>query len=210
MVEPFVLKNVGSKFAAFEKIESIQSFIDLCPKELDFRMIDRNNRNIEWEDEAPFLSLTPEDVADWSNNGTSKNEILQKLDCKNIALYAAYQYMHLKLSDCPGLLAICDWSCLGLGNDRKSDKTTLWFGTSGAYTPGHYDTYGCNVVAQLVGSKRWVLFPPHQTDLLSPTRQPYEESSVFSRCSLRNFHKFPKLQVCLHFISLFDFFSNFP
>lgn len=40
-------------------------------------------------------------------------------------------------------------------------------------------------VAQLHGSKKWVLFPPADTASLSATRVPYEESSVFSRVDAR-------------------------
>lgn len=53
----------------------------------------------------------------------------------------------------------------------------MFKGTSGAYTPCHYDTYGFNLHAQLYGHKRWILFPPD--DNMSPTRIPYEDSSVF-------------------------------
>ncbi|CAH1398166.1 unnamed protein product [Nezara viridula] len=59
--------------------------------------------------------------------------------------------------------------------------STLWIGTKGAHTPCHVDTYGCNLVAQLYGKKRWFLFPPSETNNLKPTRVPYEESSVYSQ-----------------------------
>ena len=52
-------------------------------------------------------------------------------------------------------------------------------GTEGAYTPCHYDTYGFNLYTQISGHKRWILFPPDDSNLLKPTRIPYEESSVF-------------------------------
>ena len=46
----------------------------------------------------------------------------------------------------------------------------------------HYlqDSYGCNLVCQVAGSKQWTLFPPSDSAHLSPTRVPYEESSVYS------------------------------
>ena len=40
------------------------------------------------------------------------------------------------------------------------DKQTLWLSTLGAHTPLHYDTYGCNLVRQLKGKKRWRLWCP--------------------------------------------------
>ena len=84
----------------------------------------------------------------------------------------------------------------------SSDKLTLWLSSQGAHTPLHYDTYGCNLVVQLSGRKRWRLWPPSsQSDsaLLPPqkspisqactapqhlklscSRIPYEESSIYS------------------------------
>ena len=35
-------------------------------------------------------------------------------------------------------------------------------------------------LAQLSGTKRWVLFPPSDTPALYATRLPYEESSIYS------------------------------
>ena len=46
--------------------------------------------------------------------------------------------------------------------------------------------YGYNMVAQILGEKRWVLFPPTSTSKLYPTRLPYEESSIFSSVNVKN------------------------
>ena len=84
----------------------------------------------------------------------------------------------------------------------SSDKLTLWLSSQGAHTPLHYDTYGCNLVVQLSGQKRWRLWPPnsqYHPSLSSPlkssmnqpctapqhlkltcSRIPYEESSIYS------------------------------
>ena len=43
----------------------------------------------------------------------------------------------------------------------------------------------CYIVSIIFSSrKRWVLFPPNQSNGLYPTRVPYEESSVFSQVDL--------------------------
>jgi len=47
-------------------------------------------------------------------------------------------------------LQMIDWSEIGLRN-RSGKQSTLWIGSQGAYTPCHYDTYGINFVAQIVG-----------------------------------------------------------
>ena len=65
-------------------------------------------------------------------------------------------------------------------------------GTAGAHTPCHYDTYGCNLVAQVSGKKRWILYPPEDTPLLEPSRIPYEESSVYSQI---NFQRWKETEV---------------
>lgn len=43
-----------------------------------------------------------------------------------------------------------NWSDIGL-KDRSGKQSTLWIGSQGAHTPCHYDTYGINFVAQIVG-----------------------------------------------------------
>uniref|UniRef100_A0A1B0CQQ5 JmjC domain-containing protein n=1 Tax=Lutzomyia longipalpis TaxID=7200 RepID=A0A1B0CQQ5_LUTLO len=61
--------------------------------------------------------------------------------------------------------------------DIKED-ITLWLGSRGAHTSCHYDTYGRNIVVQVFGHKRWILFSPESD--LRPSRIPFEESSVYS------------------------------
>ena len=124
------------------------------------------------------------------------------------------------------------WEKFGLSG-RDGADSTLWMGTRGAHTPCHQvsvihhsvrgtgahlissqDSYGCNLVCQLVGAKQWTLFPPSASPLLSPTRVPYEESSVYSRVNMvsleRNYQ--PLLDkvssnrefTCIHSVSLFS------
>lgn len=85
-----------------------------------------------------------------------------------------------------------DWGYLGFP-ERNGAQSTFWMGNCESFTPCHYDTYGCNLVAQIHGKKKWTLFPPSQRDSLYPTRIPYEESSVFSQVNIRNpdHEKFP-------------------
>ena len=98
-------------------------------------------------------------------------------------IYADYKYMVELCHDVPDMLSGVDWSMIGYeGRDGKD--STLWIGSEGANTPCHFDTYGCNFVAQLHGKKKWILFDPQDLDKLYPTRVPYEESSVFSRVNI--------------------------
>ncbi|XP_075147953.1 HSPB1 associated protein 1 [Haematobia irritans] len=75
-----------------------------------------------------------------------------------------------------------DFGCFGF--PKLTDDCTLWLSSKGANTPCHFDTYGCNIVVQIYGRKSWLLFPP-DTNLLTTTRIPYEESSVYC---LENFY----------------------
>jgi len=91
--------------------------------------------------------------------------------------YFDYKYMATEIE--PAYLTAFSWAKFGYP-DRAGSDSTLWVGTEGAHTPCHQDTYGENLVAQLVGTKTWTLFPPDQGQWLGPTRVPYEDSSVYS------------------------------
>lgn len=43
-----------------------------------------------------------------------------------------------------------DWSVFGF-NGRDGTQSTFWLGSQGAYSVCHYDTYGCNLIAQIYG-----------------------------------------------------------
>lgn len=93
---------------------------------------------------------------------------------------------------CPERMEQMEWSNLGFP-ERNGEHSTFWMGSRESFTPCHYDTYGCNLVAQIYGKKKWTLFPPSQKDCLYPTRIPYEESSVFSQVNVQNpdYERFP-------------------
>ena len=86
--------------------------------------------------------------------------------------------------DFPEVIDSVDWSGFGFSG-RNGNQSTIWIGSEGAYTPCHQDTYGCNLVAQICGRKRWLLFPPNKSRMLNAIRIPYEESSVFSNLNVK-------------------------
>jgi HSPB1-associated protein 1 len=94
--------------------------------------------------------------------------------------YVSYKYVGELFRDRPELLAAIEWGRAGIERPDAAAESTFWFGSTGASTACHMDSYGVNLVAQLHGAKRWVLFPPEDSPCLYPTRVPYEESSVFS------------------------------
>ncbi len=103
--------------------------------------------------------------------------------------------MHELFLNQPEILQAVDWSVFGF-HGRRGNDSTIWIGSSGAFTPCHQDCYGFNLVAQLSGSKKWTLFCPQDSEKMYPTRIPYEESSIFSSVNLKspNFIKHPKFK----------------
>jgi hypothetical protein len=61
----------------------------------------------------------------------------------------------------PELNALCSWPPYF----QKSAVPRIWLGPKGTLTPLHCD-YDDNLFAQIWGSKRFVLFPPHHDDFL--------------------------------------------
>lgn len=109
---------------------------------------------------------------------------LPSYSSKQVSLYCDYKHFHDVFQN---EVIFGDWndvlSQLNLPSidvyiqNSSSIDCTLWMSSRGAHTPLHYDTYGINIVCQLYGSKRWMLWPP---DSFQPLRIPYEESSVYT------------------------------
>ena len=145
---------------------------------------DFQNEQPQWESHSLNIKCTYSQLVKWSNNcGDGENPDLSALETSKHFLYYGYKYMKDIFE--PEVLRMIDWTAFGYP-ERNGTESTFWLGTAGAHTPCHYDTYGCNLVAQLSGRKRWILYPPEDTDFLKPTRVPYEESSVYSQI---NFEK---------------------
>ncbi|XP_035231894.1 HSPB1-associated protein 1-like isoform X1 [Stegodyphus dumicola] len=93
--------------------------------------------------------------------------------------------MHFTFDDNSEILKAVNWGTFGLP-EEPGNESAFWLGSMGAYTPCHYDSYGYNVVAQILGRKKWVLFPPEDSAFMYPSRIPYEESTVFSAVNILN------------------------
>ncbi|XP_046971463.1 HSPB1-associated protein 1 [Vanessa cardui] len=135
--------------------------------------------------EIPFRCLRKNVVSDepcWERcckirNMTFKNFVENSMNSDEW-MYFDYKHLHQWFSGESELCKEISWKQFGYP-DKGASETTLWVGSKGAHTPAHQDTYGYNIVAQVHGKKRWILFPP-ETGGLKPTRVPYEESSVYS------------------------------
>jgi len=133
----------------------------------------------QWEGTCPTSTLKFSDILAWSK--TSKADYVTDDGDKvePSTHWAYYDYVYMKDHDVlSGLADLVSWRQFGFAS-RGLDESSLWVGTAGSYTPCHQDTFGCNLVAQLRGRKRWTLLSP-DCDLYD-TRVPYEESSVYSK-----------------------------
>nr|XP_022909778.1 HSPB1-associated protein 1 isoform X1 [Onthophagus taurus] len=134
----------------------------------------------------------------WDNKteirSSTFNEFLEIDDTENWG-YCDYKHLVEHFKDVDEIQNCISWKSLGFP-EYTAKESTIWFGTKGAHTPCHKDTYGYNLVAQIYGRKRWLLFPPNQN--LQPTRIPYEESSIFSKLNFfsPNKSKFNDLNNC--------------
>lgn len=173
-----------------------------------------NQQETVFETQCEHVQATFLDFAEWLENAANKHDTLsrdhsvpdkKKLKLDNSSpnqsphqthinpllhyspsqywVYADYKYMTQLCGDQPELMEAIDWGVMGFVGRGGADST-LWVGSEESYTPCHYDTYGCNLVAQLWGRKKWILFSPTDSPYLYPTRLPYEESSVFSEVNI--------------------------
>ena len=207
LTEPVVFTNMLKSSASWEKALGLtpQTLASLAPKlRTKFKICPRvgskeykekfKQHETVFETQCTFVEATFGDFCEWLEEPSTSESISEISQCSsnellnfpksNYWVYADYKYLCNLLSEAPELDKLTDWGVFGIG--MGTWDSTLWVGSNDAYTPCHYDTYGCNLVAQLSGKKRWLLFPPKDTENLYPTRIPYEESSVFSKINIQN------------------------
>ena len=129
----------------------------------------------QWERTRGKVKMTASEFL----NRSVRNE-LQQPD----GSWVYYNYKNIKELPATSCCRDIDFGFLGFPEIR--DDITVWFGSNGAHTPCHYDTYGCNIVVQVYGRKSWLLFSPDSK--LCVTRVPYEESSIYCK---ENFYSPP-------------------
>lgn len=154
-----------------------------------------------YEVDGDHLKATMRQFLDWTLGKADDQSELENVDWSTHFAYSSYNYMSTMLQGYDEILESVDWSSFGF-RDRRGEDSTFWLGSAGASTPCHQDTYGCNLVAQLIGRKTWTLFPPKESTCLYPTRIPYEESSIFSSVNLRDIDlsKYPDMESCQPYV----------
>ena len=182
--DPVVLKNMIADWPAAKwSLDNLQLVFEHEP--LCFRIGNTCYNGVQWENECSYETASVAEFKDWLMGQCQPDNRLQKYEYNRHWCYADYKYMAKLFATKPYILKMVDWSAFGF-DGRDGTQSTFWLGSQGAYSVCHYDTYGCNLVAQIYGRKRWVLYPPSQTHCMYPTRIPYEESSVFSQVSVRS------------------------
>ncbi|KAM4024251.1 HSPB1-associated protein 1 [Anomaloglossus baeobatrachus] len=140
----------------------------------------------QYETGCDFVDASVRQFRDWvSGNPEEASGPFGRFSTAESWAYADYKYLAVLFQDRPTTLQEVSWADFGFPG-RDGRDSTLWIGSRGANTPCHIDSYGCNLVLQVQGRKKWHLFPPEDTAHLYPTRIPYEESSIFSKVNVVN------------------------
>ncbi|XP_023558064.1 HSPB1-associated protein 1 isoform X2 [Octodon degus] len=169
----------------------------LSGKRIRFRMGMKSTDTVpQFETTCSYVEATLEEFLTWNCDQPNNFGPFRDYDHSKFWAYADYKYFVNLFEDNSDIFQDVLWSDFGFPG-RNGQESTLWIGSLGAHTPCHLDTYGCNLVFQVQGRKRWHLFPPEDTPFLYPTRIPYEESSVFSKVNvvspdLKHFPQFRK------------------
>ncbi|KAL8593411.1 hypothetical protein ACOMHN_060294 [Nucella lapillus] len=194
---PFVVEGILEQWPSKQwTVDSLAQALGNRPFRCRLTPHDREKRTGPvWEAEGEYVECHLHHFSAWSRGEAAQDNPLAPFSLRHYSGYIDYKYMCDVFADHPHMLKEVQWSTLGL-KEKDGKDSTVWIGSQGASTPCHYDTYGFNLVAQIQGRKRWVLFPPDQSCHLYPTRVPYEESSVFSQLELTcpDLHHFPSFK----------------
>ncbi|KAH8859268.1 HSPB1-associated protein 1 [Schistosoma japonicum] len=149
---------------------------------------------VQWETSCPSISATLAEFNDWINGVDDKNNPFSMYPKEFWWAYADYIYM-TKSTDFKELIKDLSFQELFPCLNNNTISPTFWLGSSKAHTICHRDTYGFNIVVQIKGSKRWILFPPSDNPYMYETRLPLEESTVFSKVNftLPNYKEHPNI-----------------
>ena len=163
--QPTVLKNLQINWKCFD--QTFENWLESFDMECDGDGFDfdsgptKNGSSPQFERYRKKAVMKMSDF--YANNDDDQN-------------WFSYSYKYLK--DCPEACREgIDFNFLGFPD--VEEEISFWIGSKNAHTPGHYDSFGCNVVVQVCGTKSWLMFPPGSQ--LKAIRTPYEESSIYCK-----------------------------
>ncbi|NXL87059.1 HBAP1 protein, partial [Alectura lathami] len=194
--QPAIFCNMAGDWPALQwNVKYLSAMLD--GKTIQFR-IGLKTRDLapQFETSCSYVKATLEEFLAWNSGQPScLSGPFSCFEHSKYWAYADYKYIARIFEDKAEVFQDVRWSDFGFPG-RSGKESTLWIGSEGANTPCHLDSYGCNLVLQVQGRKRWYLFPPGDTSFLYPTRIPYEESSVFSKVNVANpdLKRFPEFK----------------
>ncbi|RZF49089.1 hypothetical protein LSTR_LSTR008375 [Laodelphax striatellus] len=149
------------------------------------------------------------DDEEWSQSLMTVGEFIRThIKSENHPNKTGYLAQHQLFNQIPELLAdICEpeYCCCSDNDNSESDSTDInaWFGPTGTVSPLHYDPKH-NILAQVVGRKRVILYDPkysdclscHNSKLLNNTAQVDPEDPDYKR--FPNYKDVPALETILN------------
>ncbi|XP_038646006.1 HSPB1-associated protein 1 homolog isoform X2 [Scyliorhinus canicula] len=192
--QPAVFHNMVSDWPALKWNVDHLSHV-LNGKPLKFRIGGRKMTKVpQFETHCEYIQATLQEFLVWLHGESDASAgLFNPFPRSQYWAYADYKYIAMTFEEKAEAFQDVIWSDFGFPG-RDGRDSTLWIGSEAANTPCHLDSYGCNLVLQVQGRKRWHLFPPEDTSSLYPTRIPYEESSTFSSVNVVNpdLERFPR------------------
>jgi HSPB1-associated protein 1 len=114
-----------------------------------------------FETHCRYLQVSMHDYIMWLTGDKRElpespaQRLLFSFDRERFSMYLSYTHLGELLQDCPQVLDAWDkavqWEDIGVSKHARD--TTLWLGSRGCQTPTHFDSYGVNVVTQVLGRK---------------------------------------------------------
>ncbi|XP_051841377.1 HSPB1-associated protein 1 isoform X3 [Antechinus flavipes] len=123
----------------------------LCGKQIRFRMGMKKIDTVpQFETVCSYVDATLEEFLAWNcGQGVSIDGPFSHYDNSRFWAYADYKYLASVFQDNTDVLQNIVWSDFGFPG-RNGRESTLWIGSMGANTPCHLDSYGCNLVFQVL------------------------------------------------------------
>ncbi|CAH8472824.1 unnamed protein product [Schistosoma turkestanicum] len=172
---------------------------DLCylsrkiKSSLKFRLAKKESIEVQWGTSCPFVNATLTEFNEWINGVDNTNNPFSKYPKELWWAYADYIDMKESSKFQEIIKDLSFHELFPFMNNNNNIRPVIWFGSSKSHTICHRDTYGVNLVVQIKGSKRWILFPPSDNSYMYETRLPIEESTIYSKVNFAslNYKKYP-------------------
>ncbi|CAH8837630.1 unnamed protein product [Trichobilharzia szidati] len=190
---PYIANGIASNWKACQAW-NLYYLSEKINNTLKFRLGKKHSDHIQWEPYCPVVYATINEFNNWINDVKDVNNPFEKYPKELWWAYADYIYMS-QSDEFQALINDLSFQELFPFLPDHMIKPTFWLGSCKAHTICHRDTYGVNLVVQIHGTKRWLLFPPSDNPYMYESRIPLEESTVFSKVNfpLPNFKKYPLL-----------------